>query len=597
MLSNMHSNANSALNYSNQHFALNISTSSTGQFNQNPDQAPPSNHPVANLAAAATGHGQNYNVQKPILSAPLPTPVQPVANLAPQIAEQPEKSHANGTADGESAPLSLAQPRPSVTISHSPQKFNMEVDKVSAPPAQNSAPETPPPTTKTADNIQNSTTMEVTSVKVPTPESPTADSEDEKSNSPSPTNEEEQPEQDEKEQSESPEPEAESPKPEEPAKKETTPVADKVKTKEAPSPGKSQVQQEAKPTAKAAPRKAKSVVDKSVASSSGIQASKRQRMRTQHYQSPLPEIELVSKMSTTILKNNDEKLIVFYKNEFLAVRNAEGGFYLCQAVQNIYKSSPKIRIRWLSQESQNAKGEIYTPDFYDNIDFDCILTNLSLKKAEKGKFILPTSEKSRTESILNRALAVEKGEEISSPSLTEEHPDGLDLSLYRGDEEQTRKRKAKKRSRKATPSVSPKETPTKKSPKASKVRKVEPPAKKAAPKKAPAKKVPSKAPVEEKSNNRTSGRSSSRSSTKTSPVVDSKKAKVLARIGKKTAVAATSKNAKNTTKNEKSGTKAVATTSKAVASTSKAVASTSKATPKTSSNGKNSRTVRKSSRK
>lgn len=53
------------------------------------------------------------------------------------------------------------------------------------------------------------------------------------------------------------------------------------------------------------------------------------------------------------------------RNEFLAVRNAEGGFYLCQAVQNIYKSSSKIKIRWLSQDKNDKSGEIYTPDFYD----------------------------------------------------------------------------------------------------------------------------------------------------------------------------------------------------------------------------------------
>lgn len=41
---------------------------------------------------------------------------------------------------------------------------------------------------------------------------------------------------------------------------------------------------------------------------------------------------------------------------------------------------------------------------------------------EKGKFKLPPSEKERTDSILKRAIAVEKGE--STPSLTEEHPDG-----------------------------------------------------------------------------------------------------------------------------------------------------------------------------
>lgn len=54
-------------------------------------------------------------------------------------------------------------------------------------------------------------------------------------------------------------------------------------------------------------------------------------------------------------------LFLFVRNEFLAVRNSEGSFYVCQAVQNVYKSSVKIRIRWLSQ----GQDKMYIPDFYD----------------------------------------------------------------------------------------------------------------------------------------------------------------------------------------------------------------------------------------
>lgn len=56
----------------------------------------------------------------------------------------------------------------------------------------------------------------------------------------------------------------------------------------------------------------------------------------------------------------------FFRNEFLAVRNAEGGFYVCQAMQNIYRSAPghrsKIKIRWFSQ----GANDVFTPDFYDS---------------------------------------------------------------------------------------------------------------------------------------------------------------------------------------------------------------------------------------
>uniref|UniRef100_V9IDU9 Uncharacterized protein n=1 Tax=Apis cerana TaxID=7461 RepID=V9IDU9_APICE len=106
-------------------------------------------------------------------------------------------------------------------------------------------------------------------------------------------------------------------------------------------------------------------------------------------------------------------------------------------MQNIYKSSRKIRIRWLSQDKNN--GEIYSPDFYDYIDFDCILTNLNLNKIDKNKFQLTKIELLRTENILKRAIDVEAGVS-EKPRVTEEHPDGLDLSLYK-DESQLKKKK------------------------------------------------------------------------------------------------------------------------------------------------------------
>ncbi|EFN88711.1 hypothetical protein EAI_03275 [Harpegnathos saltator] len=171
----------------------------------------------------------------------------------------------------------------------------------------------------------------------------------------------------------------------------------------------------------------------------GASKPKRNRVQTRLYQSPLPDIALLVKNlnKTPGPKTPDDKLIVFYKNEFLAVRNAEGSFYVCQAVQNIYKSSRRVRIRWLSQDKNN--GEIYSPDFYDFTDFDCILTNLNLNKIDKNKFQLTKIELLRTENILKRAIDVETGvSEI--PRVTEEHPDGLDLSLYK-DESQLKRRK------------------------------------------------------------------------------------------------------------------------------------------------------------
>ncbi|EZA60134.1 uncharacterized protein LOC105274707 isoform X1 [Ooceraea biroi] len=193
-------------------------------------------------------------------------------------------------------------------------------------------------------------------------------------------------------------------------------------------------------TTKRKSRELKDLKAGSSGSADGASKPKRNRIQTQPYQSPLPEREialLVKSFKTPPSKTADDKLIVFYKNEFLAVRNAEGSFYVCQAMQNIYKSSRRIRIRWLSQDKTN--GEFYSPDFYDTIEFDCILTNLNLSKVDKHKFCLTRIELLRTENILKRAIDVEAGVS-EKPRVTEEHPDGLDLSLYK-DESQLKRRK------------------------------------------------------------------------------------------------------------------------------------------------------------
>lgn len=114
-----------------------------------------------------------------------------------------------------------------------------------------------------------------------------------------------------------------------------------------------------------------------------------------------------------------------FRHEFLAVRNGEGGFYLCQTMHNVYKSSPKIRIRWLS-EAEAIKTEsdsrVYKLDFYDVTDFECVLTTVDLDKMDKS-FGLPLSELTRIENILKKAIDVEKGV-VPRPTVTEENPDG-----------------------------------------------------------------------------------------------------------------------------------------------------------------------------
>lgn len=117
-------------------------------------------------------------------------------------------------------------------------------------------------------------------------------------------------------------------------------------------------------------------------------------------------------------------MTLFYKNEFVAVRNAEDGFFLCQVLQNVYKSSPKIRIRWLSE---TKKTGVYVADFYDVTDLECILTNVELDKG-KGEYELPAEEQTRIGNILKKAMGL-----LAVSEITEDNPDGCKYSRRWGD--------------------------------------------------------------------------------------------------------------------------------------------------------------------
>lgn len=141
-------------------------------------------------------------------------------------------------------------------------------------------------------------------------------------------------------------------------------------------------------------------------------------------------------------KKNDP---VFFKDEFLAVRNADDGFYLCKAMQNIFMGSRNIKIQWMSNEDSvvpvkdNPDNDIYAPDFYDKTDFETILTSVDLEKTlgQKSKrMILPEEELDRINKILQRANDKAAGKlDLSNLQLTEDNPDGLDISLYKGEDQ------------------------------------------------------------------------------------------------------------------------------------------------------------------
>ena len=186
--------------------------------------------------------------------------------------------------------------------------------------------------------------------------------------------------------------------------------------------------------------------------------SKRVRLQHQPFQSPalkpqafMPQTFCATRSSATVKSQkepkgdkssvsgpedagsgSEEKVVVFSRNEFLAVRNESNGFYVCRTAQNVYKSSRKFKIQWLNDD---VKDQSYTPDFFDVTDFECVLTNLRMTRVAKNKFKLPEDEKKRAENILQRAINVERGV-TTVPDPIQVAADGIDVSVVGGSQEE-----------------------------------------------------------------------------------------------------------------------------------------------------------------
>lgn len=114
-------------------------------------------------------------------------------------------------------------------------------------------------------------------------------------------------------------------------------------------------------------------------------------------------------------------LFITFRNEFLAVRNADDGFYICQAVSNVTRIGQKVSIRWYNEEDPGSG--IYIPDYFDKTEFEAVLTTVELEKSGRTNYKIPESELKRVQHILKVSLDVEKGV-ATKPELTEKNPDG-----------------------------------------------------------------------------------------------------------------------------------------------------------------------------
>jgi len=184
-----------------------------------------------------------------------------------------------------------------------------------------------------------------------------------------------------------------------------------------------------------AKRRAPKRSNSTTSSSGDIEPRLGKRVRLQHqpFQSPASVITPFYRTHTSCppsKESSEDKVVVFNKGEFLAVRNESGSFYVCRTAQNVYKTSRKFKIQWLNDDK-----DTYTPDFFDVTDFECVLTNLRMNRLSKGKFKLPPDEKQRVLNILQRALNVERGV-ADIPDPKQVVADGIDVSIV-GKEDET----------------------------------------------------------------------------------------------------------------------------------------------------------------
>jgi len=95
--------------------------------------------------------------------------------------------------------------------------------------------------------------------------------------------------------------------------------------------------------------------------------------------------------------------VIFYeKNDYLAIRNEENLFYLCQLTENVRVQKPHIKVRWLDT---NDGGKTYfLTSHYDMVPQKSIIMPvipITLKGKRKGQQIFALDDQVK-ESIMDR---------------------------------------------------------------------------------------------------------------------------------------------------------------------------------------------------
>lgn len=106
---------------------------------------------------------------------------------------------------------------------------------------------------------------------------------------------------------------------------------------------------------------------------------------------------------------NDLHDVIFYeKNDYLAIRNEENTFYLCQLTENVRSKRPTIRIKWL--DTNNDGKTYFLTSQYDMVPQKSIIMVVGLNKLKSEKkgeqlFSLADQDKDQIMERLKRSLS------------------------------------------------------------------------------------------------------------------------------------------------------------------------------------------------
>lgn len=136
---------------------------------------------------------------------------------------------------------------------------------------------------------------------------------------------------------------------------------------------------------------------------------KSRRSSTVPSQSPVEQHHDVSSPEI-VQRTDDQQDVIFYeKNDYLAIRNEQNTYYLCQLMENVRSNRPMIRVKWL--DTNDSGKTYYLTSQFDRIPQKSIIMPVTPNKLKTGKkgdqfFSLDDQVKDNIMDRLKRSISV-----------------------------------------------------------------------------------------------------------------------------------------------------------------------------------------------